>query len=92
MAFTRAVAREAAGAGVRVNAVAPGPIDTDLLHGAAADHPLGPVIRQGMIDATVLRRLGQPEEVAAGIAYLASDDATYVVGLVLPVSGGLCLY
>jgi 2-hydroxycyclohexanecarboxyl-CoA dehydrogenase len=70
--------------------VAPGPTDTPLLSGLA-DDPLGAGLRQGMIDATLLRRCGQPDEVAAAIAYLASDDASFLTGQTLAVSGGLSM-
>jgi 2-hydroxycyclohexanecarboxyl-CoA dehydrogenase len=90
--FTKAIAREAAPFGVRCNAVAPGPIDTPLLNGATEDAGrLGAKLRQGMIDATIMGRTGHPGEVAAAIAFLASDDATYITGHTLPVSGGLTL-
>jgi 2-hydroxycyclohexanecarboxyl-CoA dehydrogenase len=89
--FTKAIAREGARHGIRCNAVAPGPIDTPLLDGLARD-PLGARIRQGMIDATVLGRAGQPDEVAAAITYLASDDASYVTGHTLAVSGGVSMW
>jgi 2-hydroxycyclohexanecarboxyl-CoA dehydrogenase len=89
--FTKAIAREGARYGVRCNAVAPGPIDTPLL-AALADDPLGARIRQGMVDATVLGRCGQPGEVAAAIAYLASDDASFVTGHTLAVSGGISMW
>ncbi|MGH9215979.1 MAG: SDR family NAD(P)-dependent oxidoreductase [Acidimicrobiales bacterium] len=88
--FTKAIAREGAGYGVRCNAVAPGPIDTPLLNGLV-DDPLGAGLRQAMIDATVLGRCGQPEEVAGAIAYLASDDASFVTGHTVAVSGGLSM-
>jgi 2-hydroxycyclohexanecarboxyl-CoA dehydrogenase len=88
--FTKAIAREGARYGVRCNAVAPGPIDTPLLGGLAGD-PLGAGLRQGMIDATLLHRCGQPDEVAAAIAYLASDEAAYITGHTLAVSGGLSM-
>jgi 2-hydroxycyclohexanecarboxyl-CoA dehydrogenase len=88
--FTKAIAREGARYGVRCNAVAPGPTDTPLLSGLA-DDPLGAGLRQGMIDATLLRRCGQPDEVAAAIAYLASDDASFVTGHTLAVCGGLSM-
>jgi 2-hydroxycyclohexanecarboxyl-CoA dehydrogenase len=88
--FTKTVAREAARYGVTANAVAPGPIETPLLM-AAPEHlgELGERLVKGMVSMTQLGRLGQPEEVAAAIAYLASDDASYVTGETLGVSGGL---
>jgi 2-hydroxycyclohexanecarboxyl-CoA dehydrogenase len=92
IAFTKAVAREAISSGVRVNAVTPGPVDTPLLAGSVAGHPFGPALRQGMVDATVYGRPGRPEEVAAAIAYLASDDASFTTGHALPVSGGLAMF
>src|SRR5947207_2739410 len=91
--FTKAIAREAVPFGVRCNAVAPGPIETPLLNGSAADAGrLGARIKQGMIDATLMGRSGQPEEVADAIAFLASDDAAYITGHTLPVSGGLSMW
>jgi 2-hydroxycyclohexanecarboxyl-CoA dehydrogenase len=90
--FTRVIARESARYKVRVNAVAPGPIDTPLLNAAAEIHgEIGERLKQAMIDATALRRIGKPEEVAAAIAYLASDDASFVTGQTLNVSGGLSM-
>jgi 2-hydroxycyclohexanecarboxyl-CoA dehydrogenase len=91
--FTKAIARESARYGVRCNAVAPGPIDTPLLNAAPLQlGELGARLRQGMIDATALRRIGQPDEVAAVIAFLASDEASYVTGQTLNVSGGLSMW
>jgi 2-hydroxycyclohexanecarboxyl-CoA dehydrogenase len=92
ISFTRAVAREAARYGVRVNAVAPGPIETPLLNAAEEIYgEIGARLKQGMIDATVLGRIGEPEEVAAAIAFLASDDASYLTGQTINVSGGLSM-
>jgi len=91
--FTKAIARESARYGVRCNAVAPGPIETPLLN--AAETTLGDIgarLKQGMINATVMHRSGEPEEVAAAIAFLASDDASYVTGQTLNVSGGLSMW
>jgi 2-hydroxycyclohexanecarboxyl-CoA dehydrogenase len=90
--FTRAIARESARFGVRCNAVAPGPIETPLLNSAPEQlGALGERLKQGMIGATVMRRIGTPEEVAAAIAFLACDDASYVTGQTLNVSGGLSM-
>jgi len=90
--FTRAIARESARYGVRANAIAPGPIETPLLNSAPEQlGELGDRLKQGMVNATVMRRIGQPEEVAAAIAFLASDDASFVTGQTLNVSGGLSM-
>jgi 2-hydroxycyclohexanecarboxyl-CoA dehydrogenase len=92
IAFTRAIARESARFGVRVNAVAPGPIETPLLNSAETElGEIGARLKQGMIDATLLRRSGTPDEVAATIAFLASDDASYLTGQTVNVSGGLSM-
>ncbi|MEA2368016.1 MAG: 2-hydroxycyclohexanecarboxyl-CoA dehydrogenase [Thermoleophilaceae bacterium] len=88
--LTKAVAGESARYGVTCNAVAPGPIETPLLMSAPKEFAeVGERIVSNMIAKTALRRLGQPEEVAATIAFLASDDASYVTGQTLGVSGGM---
>jgi 2-hydroxycyclohexanecarboxyl-CoA dehydrogenase len=89
IAFTKVIARENGRYGIVANAVAPGPIETPLLMGALEAGELGEKIIDTMKSATQLRRLGQPEEVAAAVAFLASDDASYVTGETLGVSGGL---
>jgi 2-hydroxycyclohexanecarboxyl-CoA dehydrogenase len=92
LGFTKTIARESARYGVTCNAVAPGPIETPLLMSAPEQlGELGERLVKGMVGSTALRRLGQPDEVAAAIAYLASDDASYVTGQSLGVSGGLAM-
>jgi len=91
--FTKAIAREAARYRVRCNAVAPGPIETPLLNAAPAMlGELGERLKQGMVGATVLGRIGEPEEVADAIAFLASEQSSYVTGQTLNVSGGLSMW
>jgi 2-hydroxycyclohexanecarboxyl-CoA dehydrogenase len=89
--FTKAVAREGAHYGVRANAVAPGPIETPLLKSMVETGDLGSRLRQGMIDSTLMRRPGTPDEVAAAIAFLACDDSSFITGQTIGVSGGLSL-
>ena len=89
ISFTKTIARENARFGVTVNAIAPGPIDTPLLRRATDLGELGERIVETMKGATQLRRLGQPVEVAAAVAFLASEEAAYVTGETLGVSGGL---
>jgi 2-hydroxycyclohexanecarboxyl-CoA dehydrogenase len=90
LGFTKAIAIENGRYGITCNAVAPGPIETPLLMAAPeAFGDLGKKLVENMIGSTVLRRLGQPDEVAAAITFLASDDASYVTGQSLGASGGL---
>ncbi|HYU59718.1 MAG TPA: SDR family NAD(P)-dependent oxidoreductase [Solirubrobacterales bacterium] len=89
IAFTKTIARENARYGITANAIAPGPIDTPLLRSALEFGELGEKVIETMKAGTQLRRLGEPEEVAAAVAFLASDDASYVTGETLGVSGGL---
>jgi 2-hydroxycyclohexanecarboxyl-CoA dehydrogenase len=91
IAFTKVMAREGARFGITANAIAPGPIETPLLMRAKELGEIGEKIVETMKARTQLRRLGQPEEVAAAVAFLASDDASYVTGETLGVSGGMGL-
>jgi NAD(P)-dependent dehydrogenase (short-subunit alcohol dehydrogenase family) len=82
--LTRALAVEWAPSGVRVNAVAPTWVRTDLTRGLMDD----PALLARMLDMTPLRRLAEPEDVAAAIVFLASDGAAMITGHTLPVDGG----
>ena len=88
--LTKTAALEFAPLGVRVNAVAPAPIDTRMLHAIAAGmNPDDPSVATAQIAARVpLARYGTPDEVAAVAAFLCSDDATYMTGAMVPVDGG----
>jgi NAD(P)-dependent dehydrogenase (short-subunit alcohol dehydrogenase family) len=81
--LTKNTALHWADKGIRVNSVHPGFIDTPIL-----DSTKGTEFEQVMISLTPMGRLGQPQEVAAGVAYLASDDASFVTGLELYIDGG----
>jgi 2-hydroxycyclohexanecarboxyl-CoA dehydrogenase len=87
--FTKVIARENGRYGITANAIAPGPIETPLLMGALGIGEIGERLVENMRSQTQLGRLGQPFEVAAAAAFLASDDATFVTGETLGVSGGL---
>lgn len=87
IAFTKSIARENARFGITANAIAPGPIRTPMLEAAVANG--GDKILHAMTDATLLRRLGEPEEVAAAVLFLASDQAAYITGETIGVSGGM---
>jgi 2-hydroxycyclohexanecarboxyl-CoA dehydrogenase len=87
IAFTKSIARENARFGITANCIAPGPIDTPLVRAAVADG--GDRLLQAMTDATLLKRLGTADEVAAAVAFLASDEAGFITGETLGVSGGM---
>jgi NAD(P)-dependent dehydrogenase (short-subunit alcohol dehydrogenase family) len=89
IAFTKSIARENARYGITANVIAPGPIRTPMLEQAVAKG--GDKILHAMTDATLLRRLGEPEEIAAAALFLASDQAAFITGETIGVSGGMGL-
>jgi 3-oxoacyl-[acyl-carrier protein] reductase len=83
--FTKALAREVASRNITVNAVAPGFIETDIWDTVPQD------IQTGMKDIIPLGRIGQAQEVAQAVAFLASDQAGYITGQVIQVDGGMAM-
>ena len=85
-AFTRSIARENGRKGITANVIAPGPVDTPLLRSGLVEG--GEKLLEAMKASTLLGRLGTPDEVAAAVAFLASDEAAFITGEVIGVSGG----
>lgn len=81
--LTKSVARELASRGITCNAVAPGFIQTDMTENLGDNNPL--------LNSILLGRMGKPEDIAAAVAFLASDSAAYITGEVLKVDGGLAI-
>jgi 3-oxoacyl-[acyl-carrier protein] reductase len=81
--FSKSLAREVGARGITVNCVAPGFIDTDMTSGLAEAH------KAAMLEQIPAKRLGEPEEIAAAVTYLASPNAGYVTGETLHVNGGM---
>ena len=86
IAFTKTIAREVARAGVTANCVSPGPTDTELFASIG-----GEKLREALKKAIPLKRLGQPEDLANAVAFLASDEAAFITGQTVSVSGGLTM-
>ena len=87
IAFTKSLARENGRLGITANVIAPGPVDTPLLRTAVEEG--GEKLLKAMEASTLLGRLGTPEEVAATVAFLASDEAGFITGETIGVSGGM---
>lgn len=88
IAFTKTLARETARRGINVNCVCPGPSDTPLFH-EIRGYQKG--LMEALEKAIPMHRLGRPEDVANAVAFLASDEAAYITGQTLSVSGGLTM-
>lgn len=89
--FTKTIAREAARSGVTANVVCPGPTDTPLLDGIVAASDDGDKIIGAMARAVPMKRVGTPIEVASAVLYFCSEEAAFVTGQTLSVSGGLTM-
>jgi 2-hydroxycyclohexanecarboxyl-CoA dehydrogenase len=92
IAFTKTMAREMARSGVTLNVVCPGPTETPLLEALTGSGDQGARVHEGLKRAIPLGRLGQPEDIAGMVAFLASDEAAYITGQVISVSGGLTMH
>ena len=91
IAFTKTIAREAARDGVTANVVCPGPTDTDMLRTMSQAAPDAERLIESLARAVPMRRLGRPEDAATAVAFLASEEAGYITGQTLSVSGGLTM-
>lgn len=92
IAFSKTLARECARKNVRVNVVCPGPTDTPLLQSFAGDGEYGQKLYDGLKRAIPLGRLGTPEDVCGMVVFLASEEARFITGQVISVSGGLTMH
>ncbi|SJZ47951.1 2-hydroxycyclohexanecarboxyl-CoA dehydrogenase [Enhydrobacter aerosaccus] len=92
IAFTKTVAREVARKGITLNAVCPGPTDTPLLAAVAGDDERGQKVRAALVGAIPMKRVGQPEDIPGAVCFLASDDAAFITGQTISVSGGLTMH
>ncbi len=91
VAFGKSVARELAKSGICINAVCPGPTDTQMLIDGTGEGEYGEKLRAGLQRAIPMRRLGRPEDIAGMVAFLASEEAGFITGQVISVSGGLTM-
>jgi 2-hydroxycyclohexanecarboxyl-CoA dehydrogenase len=92
IAFSKTLARETARHDLRVNVVCPGPTDTALLRSFVGEGEYGQKIYDGLKRSIPLKRLGQPEDISGIVAFLASDDASFMTGQAISVSGGLTMH
>ncbi|HYX01234.1 MAG TPA: glucose 1-dehydrogenase [Reyranella sp.] len=92
IAFTKTVAREVARRGITLNTVCPGPTDTPLLAAAAGEGERAERMRAALVNAIPMKRVGQPDDIPGAVCFLASDDAAFITGQTLSVSGGLTMH
>jgi 2-hydroxycyclohexanecarboxyl-CoA dehydrogenase len=91
IAFSKTLARELARKGVTVNVVCPGPTDTPILRGFLGEGEAGQKVYDALVRAIPMKRVGQPEDIPGLVAFLASDEAGFITGQVISVSGGLTM-
>ncbi len=91
IAFTKTIARESARRGVTANNVCPGPTDTPMLQAVAGGSEGSDKVLAAMTRIVPMRRLGQPEDIGPAVAFLASEEAGYITGQTLSISGGLTM-
>ncbi len=91
ISFSKTLAREVARNGITVNVVCPGPTDTPILRGFLGEGEAGQKVYDALVRAIPMKRVGQPEDIPGIVAFLASDDAGFITGQVISVSGGLTM-
>jgi len=91
LSLTKTLARELARKGVTVNAVCPGPTDTPILRGFLGEGEAGKKVYDALLRAIPMKRIGRPDDVPGIVVFLASDEAAYITGQVISVSGGLTM-
>jgi len=91
LAFSKTLAREVARKGITVNVVCPGPTDTPILRGFLGEGEAGQKVYDALVRAIPMKRVGQPEDIPGLVAFLASDEAAFITGQVISISGGLTM-
>ena len=91
ISFSKTLAREVARKGITVNVVCPGPTDTPILRGFLGEGEAGQKVYDALVRAIPMKRVGQPDDIPGIVAFLASDEAGFITGQVISVSGGLTM-
>ena len=91
VAFSKTLARELARKGITVNVVCPGPTDTPILRGFLGEGESGQKVYDALVRAIPMKRVGQPADIPGIVAFLACDEAAFITGQVISVSGGLTM-
>lgn len=91
ISFSKTLAREVARKGITVNVVCPGPTDTPILRGFLGEGEAGKKVYDALVRAIPMKRVGQPDDIPGIVAFLASEEAAFITGQVISVSGGLTM-